>query len=61
MTTNTTKKASVPKGLAARGGAFWSSITTMFDLSAAELEILLEVCRTMGRLDELDAFITEAA
>ena len=46
--------------MAARGRTFWSSITTMYDLSAAELEILLEVCRTMGRLDKLDAFITEA-
>lgn len=40
-----------PKGLSARGRAFWKSTTDAFDLSDAELELLKEVCRSLDLLD----------
>jgi len=49
-----------PKGLATRGRRFWSLTVTKYELTAQELELLVEVCRTMGRLDELDEFIRKA-
>lgn len=48
-----------PTGLLERGAAFWSSTVADFDLSAGEVSLLLEACRTMDNLDALDAAIRE--
>lgn len=58
--TTTKTKVTTPKGLRTRGRRFWSSITAAYELTVAELELLLEACRTMDRLDELDEFIVKA-
>ncbi len=42
-----------PAGFAARGRKFWRETVAKYDLSASELLILQEVCRVLGRLDEL--------
>ena len=42
-----------PNGLAERGEAFWSTVTSKWDLSPPELEILVEVCRTLDALEVL--------
>jgi len=42
-----------PRGLAKRGRTFWRATLTAFELSDAELSILLEVCRTLDDLDRL--------
>lgn len=42
-----------PAGLAVRGSTYWRSIVTDYDLSASELAILTEVCRTLDDLDRL--------
>lgn len=48
-----TDKVAAPVGLASRGRRFWRSTITDYDLTAAELELLLEVCRTLDALDRL--------
>lgn len=42
-----------PTGLKRRGAAFWRHITSEFDPSAPELELLLEVCRTIDVVEAL--------
>ena len=58
MTTKTTK--TTPKGLATRGRRFWSATVSKYELTAPELELLVEVCRCLDRLDQLDEFIASA-
>lgn len=48
-----------PPGLAARGAAYWQQVTGVYLLSDAESAVLLETCRTLDRLDLLDAAIAE--
>jgi len=42
-----------PPGLAARGRAYWQTVIADYDLSASELAILIEACRTLDNLDQL--------
>lgn len=42
-----------PESLGPRGGAFWAEIAADFDLSPAERELLVEVCRTLDALEYL--------
>ena len=44
-------------GLRARGAAFWVSTCTDYELSAAELELLAEVCRQLDLIDDLRAAV----
>ena len=48
-----------PKGLAARGRRFWAVTTEAYTLTDAELELLLEVCRTLDTLDRLADVVVE--
>lgn len=48
-----------PTGLGARGRRFWRDITTEFELSNAELNLLEEACRTLDDLDRLQAVVEE--
>ena len=57
MTENAPQRA--PAGLAARGRRFWRETVARFELTDAELQILQEACRTLDRLDSLDALVTE--
>lgn len=41
-----------PRG---RGRKFWRKITDKYDLTAGELEILSEVCRTLDEIEDLRA------
>ena len=45
----------VSAGFGGRGGALWAAVTGEFGLSAVERELLVEVCRTVDRLDSLEA------
>lgn len=42
-----------PAGLNDRGTAYWNHVVTEYELSASELTILIEVCRTLDDLDRL--------
>lgn len=46
-----------PSGLAAAGKRLWSSVTTDYDLDDHEARLLLEACRTVDLLDQLDAAV----
>lgn len=56
-TTGGPKRA--PKGLNARGRAFWRYATTTFEFTEQEVELLIEACRTLDRLDALADAIAE--
>lgn len=47
----------VPPGLDSRGRAYWEATTAAFDLTDSELQMLIEACRIMDRLDLLDTAI----
>jgi len=49
-----------PKGLQTRGRTFWDSTLEQFELSDAELAVLLEACRTMDDLDRLAGVVAES-
>ena len=46
-----------PSGLGVRGRKFWRETVEKYDLSAPELQVLREVCRTMDDLDALASAI----
>ncbi len=46
-----------PTGLKGPGTAFWRSIVDSFDLESHENALLVEACRTVDALAELDAAI----
>jgi len=48
-----------PKGLKARGKAFWASCHKVFEFTDSEEALLLEVCRTLDNLDALAASISK--
>jgi hypothetical protein len=50
-------RPAVPAGLAVRGRRFWRETTEKYEVSASELQLLREVCRTMDNLDDLAAAI----
>lgn len=52
-------KVRAPSGLNARGKAFWTQITEVFDLDSAELEVLKEACRTLDEIETLKAAAVE--
>ena len=59
MSTEKTRTRRAPAGLATRGKRYWSAVMGAFDLTDSELEVLLEVCRTLDSLDALDAAVAE--
>ncbi|WP_127475042.1 terminase [Microbacterium sulfonylureivorans] len=46
-----------PDGLGVRGAKFWLSLTADMEFDAKESEVLLEVCRTLDRIDALAAAV----
>lgn len=42
-----------PAGLRARGRRYWDAVTSEFNLTATELELLAEACRTLDEIDQL--------
>ncbi len=42
-----------PRGLKARGGRFWKSVTAGYELNVDELELLLEVARCLDVCEDL--------
>ncbi len=46
-----------PRGLAARGRAFWRDVAAVYELERPHLEVLREVCRLLDRLDALAAVV----
>ncbi len=46
-----------PGGLGARGRRFWRGVTAGFELSEAELELLVEACRLLDTLEVLEAAV----
>lgn len=57
MSTNQPSTRRVPSGLAARGRRYWRAVLGVYELSESELEVLLEVCRTLDSLDLLEAAV----
>ena len=47
----------MPSGLSARGQTFWEAVTSDYELSVSELELLVEVCRSLTQLDALAAAV----
>lgn len=48
-----TQTKTPPKGLGARGRAFWRATVRDFDLSDVECEVLREACRLLDEVDSL--------
>ena len=49
-----------PAGLGARGLGFWRRTVASFDLSDAEIELLIECCRILDEIEELRGAIATA-
>ena len=54
----TTTKPKPPNGLATRGRKFWRDVVDEFDLTDAERHLLHEACRSLDRIDALEAVVT---
>lgn len=52
-------KAQVPRGLKARGKAFWTFANAEYELNRDELELLAECCRVLDVLEGLDRAIRD--
>lgn len=46
-----------PSGLHKSGKALWAALTDAYDLEQHELGLLLEACRTVDQLDQLQAAV----
>ncbi|REF30642.1 terminase [Calidifontibacter indicus] len=46
-----------PSGLSAPGAALWAAITSEYELAQHELAVLLEACRTVDVLQQLDDLV----
>lgn len=46
-----------PEGLSARSAGLWERVLDQYELSAAELELLAEACRSLDRADQLRAVV----
>ena len=53
----TTTKPKPPNGLATRGRKFWRDVVDEFDLTDAERHLLHEACRSLDRIDALEALV----
>lgn len=56
----TSNRPRTPAGLNARGRRTWTETVAKFDLRADEEGTLLELCRTLDRLDILEAAVAKA-
>lgn len=56
---STDKAPRSPAGLGPRGRRFWRDSVARYDFTDAELQLLTEACRTLDRLDALDALVAE--
>src|SRR6266540_2230162 len=52
-----TKKA--PAGLGSRGRAFWREVTAAMVVDGADWQLLVECCRILDRVDELQRRVDE--
>jgi phage terminase small subunit len=50
-------KPKAPRGLQARGRAFWRAVVDTYELTVDEVELLREVCRTLDVAEELAAVL----
>ena len=48
------KTVRAPKGLQARGKATFKRITSIYELSPSEFVLLVELCRTLDRIDAIN-------
>lgn len=48
-----------PSGLGTRGRKFWRDTVRLYDFDTAEQQLLVEVCRTLDRLDALEAVVAQ--
>lgn len=48
----------VPRGLGAAGKKLWRATTDEFELADHELSVLLEACRTVDNLQQLDEIVS---
>jgi hypothetical protein len=53
------RRPPAPPGLGARGRRFWLLIVKTYDLEPEELELLVEVCRTLDTCDQLQQAIDD--
>ncbi|WP_282826952.1 P27 family phage terminase small subunit [Gulosibacter sediminis] len=52
-------KPKTPAGLRGRGGRLWRDLHADLEFDVHETELVLELCRTVNRIDELQATIDE--
>jgi hypothetical protein len=57
--TDATKLPRAPAGLGRRGGAFWRRCAAAYELTDAETELLIEVCRGLDTLDTLHMVVAD--
>ncbi|NYE19460.1 P27 family phage terminase small subunit [Microbacterium immunditiarum] len=53
------KAPTPPRGLGKRGRAFWRQLHADYEFEVAQTEVLIEACRTLDRLEALDAVIAD--
>lgn len=53
------KIPTTPAGLGPRGRKYWRKVNADYELTGSEVELLVEICRTLDRLDLLDAAVRE--
>jgi P27 family predicted phage terminase small subunit len=51
--------SNAPRGLRAAGKRLWRAVTGEFELSEYEAGLLLQMCRTVDTLDDLQAILDE--
>lgn len=57
MTIGNNTPPSAPKGLKSGGKRLWSAVTGDYELAEHEQSVLLEACRTVDALEDLQAII----
>lgn len=53
------EKVSVPSELGERGAAFWSALQSEFEFDTKESELLLESCRVLDLIDQLQVAVEQ--
>jgi hypothetical protein len=53
------RRPPAPKGLAERGRRFWRTVVAGYELEPDELEVLVEVCRTLDQVEPLQALLEQ--
>ncbi|HEY4269974.1 MAG TPA: P27 family phage terminase small subunit [Galbitalea sp.] len=57
--TQQTAEPRPPRVLGRRGAALWRKLVAKYEFDPQEIELLLETCRTLDRIDDLEKSVSE--